>query len=253
MQPSNSSIFTSLALKTTGVLLILTSIVDIASILTATYPWNDADAQFDAIRTIVNSGLMPLVGTILVIIGDWVDVISREPDRRSGQLGRLLIYGLSILLAIVYAFSCLFPLANPPKADDIKQATEQLAQVDAQIKQIEDQAKGITIDRLKQEAQAQIAQIKAQVAAKQIPADQAKIAQAQIEQIVNNPTELQKRAEQIKKVAAEQLDQQKKIRQRLATEIRSRQGSRPRTSLASFLLAIGYAFIGFFGMKEALK
>ena len=250
MQPTVSSFLTPLALKTAGVVLILSSLIDLVFMLI--FPpenlvldggrwWLYATSQ------LVDRGLLPLVGIAFMVTGDWIKIVSTEDGGNNGNIWRVGTFVLASLLGLIFVLIIPFQLnaTNEFKTQELGKISKEVTQIEAGIKNNLKQINAQSKDKLKE----QIVAIDKELKGGQIPPERLtnlQITKSKLELLLNDPKKFAAESEQ----NLQQLQKQKQKVETQASERMLKTGV--RTSLASFLLAIAYIMIGWTGLKRVL-
>jgi hypothetical protein len=251
MQPTVSSFLTPLALKTAGVVLILSSLIDLIFMLI--FPpenlvldggrwWLYATSQ------LVDRGLLPLVGIAFMVTGDWIKIVSTEDGGDRGNIWRIGTFILASLLGLIFVLIIPFQLnaTNDFKAQELGKISKEVTQIESGIKNNLKQINAQSKDSLK----TQIAAIEKELKGGQIPPERLtnlQITKSKLELLLNDPKKFAQESEQ-------NLQQLQKQKQKVETQANERMlKTGVRTSLASFLLAIAYITIGWTGLKRVLR
>ncbi|MGA7934094.1 MAG: HpsJ family protein [Kovacikia sp.] len=240
MKSLSFSPLTSLVLKLVGIVLISTYLIDLIVYL-ITADFQNSQWVLNLTTQLVDRGFIPLVGLAILFTGFWVESTS-EPTAEGNSRGlRLTVLWLASVLGLA------FLLIAPWHFNTTRLAA------DEQIKKAEENA-------VKQQTQldAQVQQLKAQVDAQASAADQAikagqlegeQLAQAkQIQKLKSDPKALEAQI-------APARDQKKKEIQDQKQQVidQTRKGALQtglRICLNSLLLALGYAIIGWTGLRQ---
>jgi hypothetical protein len=250
MQPTVSSFLTPLALKTAGVVLILSSLIDLVFMLI--FPpenlvldggrwWLYATSQ------LVDRGLLPLVGIAFMVTGDWIKIVSTEDGGDRGNIWRIGTFVLASLLGLIFVLIIPFQLnaTNEFKTQELGKISKEVAQIESGIKNNLKQINAQSKDKLKE----QITAIDKELKGGQIPPERLtnlQITKSKLELLLNDPKKFAAESEQ-------NLQQLQKQKQKVETQANERMlKTGVRTSLASFLLAIAYITIGWTGLKRVL-
>lgn len=245
--------FTALTLKTVGLVMIVSSLLDY--ILLA-IPFKPTNQQWQLMFTtqIVDRGIIPMVGIGFLVTGYWVansmGAGSTEP-RSSVQDLRFWAFLLASLLGLI------FLLLAPLHFNNIRlQSSRALQQIEQQANQketqLETQAEQFNAllknpDQLSKVEQRLDQQLEQATKSGQVPADQLAAAQQfrqQLQLLKENPDTLGKRVEEGQtKIRSLKLEAQQQAR----TEV-LKLGL--KTGLTSLLLAIGYIVIGWVGLRN---
>ena len=259
MNPATFSPFVSLSLKVIGIITILSSLVDYIVLAIPFQPFKP-EWQGNYITTIVDRGIVPMVGIAFLLVGYWIDglVSSSSTEKKSAFLDlRLPVFILSSLLGL------LFFLVIPLYLSNLGQASSTvLQQIQQGATQAEDrlQAQFEQLNRLAQSPQGiqqigeRIALIDKALASGQFqgqalsPDQRQQLQQARgqlqgIREVAKDPKKLEARLNELQN----KLRDQKLERENLAKTEVFKRGL--RIGLSSFLLAIGYIVIGWFGLR----
>jgi hypothetical protein len=237
----NTSLVTSLALKTASMVLIVSTIVDIVFTL---LPYQLSDGRWWAAATseLVNRGLLPLVGIVFWLIADWIETVSKEASGRgSGNLTKG-ITALALLLGV--AFLAIVPYqawtGNSERDKAMTANKEQVAKLETRIKQ------ELSIISDKTKIQQQIAEWDKLIKEGKIQGqDLAKIKsdKANLEQMASDPAKVKAKSDEV----MTNIRKQQQEAEGQATALMWKTGI--RTALASLLLSAGYSFIGLTGLR----
>jgi hypothetical protein len=254
MKSVSNSPWIALALKLVGVLLLIATVIDYITLLSAA-KFQDSAWAVAFTTQIVDRGFIPLIAIALLFLGFWVDSASGSAEQNSSPMLRVTALLLASVLG--FFFLAVVPwnvLATRDAADtQVKEIREKAkaaeSSLDAQIQQFKGQSPQeldfrlaqaeqlINSNQLKGEQLAQVQQQRDQL--KRLKADP-KALEAQIDSQLNP-----KRAEELKKIETQR---NTAVDQTQGTALRSAL----RTGLNSLLLAIGYIFIGWTGLRQIL-
>lgn len=242
----------AIALKLVGGITILASLIDFLTLLFPPQFGNRA-WQLTTTTQLVDRGIVPLVGIALLFTGYWIDNSLGHTSRRVSLASDLRFWTclLSCLLGLMFLLTTVLHPNNVRL-----QSKEALERVDVEAQQATSQLQG----RLDQDISARRAQIDAllkdetalQAAIDNGSLDEAQ--RAQIERFRTNPEELNAFLSQQVTEAQTQLktrigEQQQEATAQLKTEAAK---ATIRVTLSSLLLAIGYTFIGWSGLRRLL-
>ena len=247
--PSLSPI-ASRTLKIVGIIIILASLLDVF-VLSMPYKITEQQWQVSFISQAVERGVVPLVGLVLLLVGFWIDGVSRLPDRKPlWQDLRLYAFILASLLGL--AFLLMFPLYlnsmngayQTTRTQINKQFTDAQGQIEVRLQQ-EVGSRRAEITQLLGATDEQLTQLEQ---AGQLSAEQAglvrkfKADRNSVEPFLQGQeTDLRKQA------IAEIAKQKQQAEQSLSTETLK---SGLRIGISSLLLAIGYSVIGWTGLQN---
>jgi hypothetical protein len=238
----NTTQVTSLALKTASMVLIISTIVDIAFTLLP-YQLGDGKWWFAASAELVNRGLLPLVGIVFWLIADWIETVAKET---SGRGSNNLTKGITLLaLVLGLLFFLIVPFqAWTSNSDRDKTLTMSREEGNAMEAKIDKRVKEITGDKAKmQQVQQQIGEMDKAIKSGQVQGEELariKASKAELEKLSGDPSK-------IKESAMGDLRRRQKDLEGAATANMWKTGI--RASLASLLLSAGYSFIGLTGLR----
>ena len=240
------------SLKLVGAITILAALIDFLTLLLPPEFGNRA-WQLATTTQLVDRGIVPLVGIALLFTGYWIDSSLGKTPRRVSLATDVRFWTclLSCLLGLIFLMTTVLHPNNVRI-----QSKEALQQVENEATQANSQ--------LEERLNADVTQRRAQIAAllqdeEQLQAaiesgnlDEAQL--AQIENFRNNPEELEAFLDSQVGEAQNQLqtrigEQKKDATERLRAEALK---ATLRVSLSSLLLAIGYTFIGWQGLRRLL-
>ncbi len=241
------------SLKLVGGITIAASMIDFLTLL---FPpeFSNRAWQLATTTNLVDRGIVPLVGIALLFTGYWIDSnLGKVPRRGNLALDiRFWTCLLSCLLGLVFLFTAVLHPNNVRI-----QSREALTQVEAEAEQANSQLdQRLSADLAQRRAQIDTllqdeVQLQAAIASGNLDAAQ----QAQIEQFRSDPAALQAFLDSQVGEAKTQLqtrigEQKKDATQRLKTEATK---ATIRITLSSLLLAIGYTYIGWQGLRRLLS
>lgn len=241
------------SLKLVGAITILAALIDFITLL---FPpqFGDRAWQLSTTTQLVDRGIVPLVGISLLFTGYWIDSsLGRTPRRVSLALdARFWTCLLSCLLGLTFLLTAVLHPNNVRI-----QSREALAQVDKEATQATSQ--------LQQRLNTDVAQRRSQITSLLNNEDQFKAAiasgnldeaqRAQIEQFRNDPAALDEFLKAQAGEAQTQLqtrigEQKQDAQRRVKSEALK---ATVRVTLSSLLLAIGYTYIGWQGLRRLLS
>lgn len=257
---SNSSIskFTSLSLKTVGIILIVSSILDY---ITLAIPFQPLDSQWQIAFTgqIVDRGIVPMVGMAFILVGYWIESASSKAIKASGFNLRLPVFIFSLLLGFMFLILVPLHLNNlrlvSTRALDSLQERASLAE--ERISEQYEQLNAISTDPQRlQLLEGRIKDLNSAIASGQFEGqnlnpqqlqrlESTKLQLENFRELAQNPEALEARLSELQT----QLRDQKLEREGRAKTEALKQGI--RTGLSSFLLAIGYLVMGWFGLQSS--
>lgn len=250
-QASSSRSVSSLSghiLKTVGVVITVAALFDIL-ILSMPYQLLDRQWQTDLVTSMVDRGVVPMVGIVLFLTGFAVDG-GNVGKKVAWQDPRFWAFVLASLLGLFYT------LAFPLHLNNVRVANQTaVEQVDQQASQVEKEID----DRLTQEMDSRRQQITQLMAA----------SNDQLEQLIKNGQLTQEQADLVKRFKADPKSvepflkkQEDDLRSQLQAELgkqkQTAQDTRKtedlksgiRVSVSSLLLAIGFITIGWLGLRN---
>jgi hypothetical protein len=233
---------TSLALKTTGLVLIISTFVDlIFGILP--YRFDDVMWWSAATAVMVKSGLLSLMGIILWVLADWIETVSKDGASSSG-LSKLIISAYALFFGIVFLLITPFQAwsSNNYRDKIVSSTSKELAETEASAKE------KTSADALKKKIAEIDAALKDKKNQNETFVQQMQAQKAQLEQFAKDPSGLTK---QIDKELAPLREKKKAIDEQATADLwrGSEKTGGIRTSLSSLLLAASYGFIGFMGLR----
>ena len=267
---SNTSSNTSFLLQLIGIICILFFFVDCLFFL---FPFQFTDKlwQVNLCRSLVDQGIIPLLGLGAILIAYWVDKSSgsSESSRSSSSGLKLPIFILSSLLGLI--FLLIFPLhlsnVNQVKAEGLarieKEAEQSENQVKNQLAQLQNQ---LGNDQVKASLEKQRAALKEQLRTQlnELVKDENKYNQALsdtqlpeaqkdlLKQYKTNPNALDNFIAQQtdpQKLATQRLNQIQTQTQQQLQKTQEDAWKELRTGINSLLLSIGYIVIGWRGLR----
>ncbi len=253
----------AISLKLVGGVTIVSSILDFL-ILLIPPQLSNSQWQLSVTTQIVDRGIVPLVGIALLLTGFWVDRTVGRGRQSNNLLTDLRFWSclLASLLGLIFLIMTFLHVNNvrlaargslanlEQRASEV--STERIAQIDQQIAQL-DAEKARQRELLTQLFQNE-EQLQQAISTGQLPED--------ILQFRDDPEALNAFLDQRFQQIQQQLEA---TRQELETEIgRGREDSEAqirqtaiksaiRTSTSSFLLAIGYAVVGWIGLRRLIR
>lgn len=254
----NSSTFTSLALKLIGVIFILSSLLDYI-VLAIPLNWKEVTWQLGFVTSIVDRGIVPMVGIACIMLGYWIDSdTGSTPQKSSGLNLKLPTFILSSLLGLLFLLFVPLHLGNINKAQTtaLAQIEQGAGQGETQIKDFLSQINTLSQNpqQLDQEIQGRSQVIETgQFQGRQLTPQQLDVLRQQRDQLkqlqdlARNPKQLKERLSTIKNELQTRLLSQRKEREGQARTEAIKQGL--RVGLSSLMLAIGYSAIGWLGLK----
>jgi multisubunit Na+/H+ antiporter MnhB subunit len=251
----NNLSYTSLALKLTGVILILSSIFDFIAFV---FPFKGQEVPWaiNFVSNIVDRGIVPLLGIVLILIAYWIESVSGASTQKSRFDLRLPVFAFATLLGLLFLLfvPIHFSNLNSQQSLLLKQIEQGAGQGEEQIKGFLNQIN--TLSQNPQILNQQIEQRNQAIASGQaqgqtLNAQQLESIRQQRDQLAGlkdlakNPQDYTKKVSAIKKnLETQLLDRRKKAEDEVKDGIFDQI---LRTCLSSLLLAIGYSTIGWLG------
>ncbi len=243
-------------LQLVGIILVLTFFLDFLIRLIA-LPVTTDEMQYNLMNEFIDRGVMPLIGLALVYLGFWLkrtsrtgagnDVAWKDPNFWTFVFASLL--GLLFLIVIPFHYAktgALFTKGMEQFDQRVAQDELRVQQGLRQLEQEKQQWQAISkdagqIDTLLQNPQVPQQQKAALQQLKQDPVAREKAAQNTLVQIEENLKQIKTQQTELEKRKAEQVDQAKG----------ERLMSRTRAAMRSVLLAVGFALIGWTGLRDS--
>lgn len=253
----NISAFTSLCLKLVGVIFILSSLLDYLTIVIPPN-WQSTQWGIGVISGIVDRGIVPLVGMVLIVIGYWIDASAGTPTKPSKLDLRMPTFVLAAILGLMFLLFVPLHLINlnELKATALEQIEQGAGQGEQQIQGFLQQINSLSQNPqlLDQAIQQRTGAIETgQVQGRQLAEQQLTALRQQRDQLqqlrdlAKKPSDFKKRIDQIKTQLETQLAERKRQAESRANTEAIKQGL--RIGLSSLMLAIGYVTIGWFGLR----
>jgi ABC-type multidrug transport system fused ATPase/permease subunit len=243
----------AISLKLVGAITILAALIDFLTLLFPPQFGNRA-WQLATTTQLVDRGIVPLVGIALLFTGYWIDSSLGNQPRR-GSLAVDVRFWTCLLACFLGLIFLLTTVVHP---NNVRiQSREALEQVNAEAEQATSEAATRVNDELARR-RAQIDVLLSDEAQLQAAIESGNLGEAeraQIEQFRDNPDELDKylnsRSGEVQTELKTRIgEQQKEATERLRTEAFK---ATVRVTLSSLLLAIGYTFIGWAGLRRLLN
>lgn len=248
----------SSSIKLVGLILILSAIVDYLVLL---FPPNLTDRGWliQTASSLVDRGVVPLVGMALVLMGYWMDsVLGNTPKSRKNITDlRLWIGILASLLGLLYLL--IFPMhlnnTRLARRDALSEISQQAARAETQLEnQLGSQEFQQEIEQRKVQLRTQLTsliqdeeQLNQVMAEGNLPPQVLQV----LEEAKTNPAVLDEFLEQqADSLPVQLLTQIRQRQQQLEDEAKMRSlKSSLQTGMSSLLLAIGYIALGWTGLK----
>lgn len=235
-------------LKIAGLVITLAALFDML-IIPMPYQWGDQQWQIDVITSIVDRGIVPLVGIVLVLTGYGIEGTNSE-SRPLWQDPRFWACLLASILGLVYV------LAFPLHLNNVRLANQTAIET---VNQQATQAENELNQRIQTEIESRRQQISQLLA----------VSESQLNQLVQNGQLTQEQFNLIKQFKADpnkvepflkqqESDLQTQLKTEIGTSRERAQDSRKtqdlksglRVGIGSLLLAIGFITVGWAGLRN---
>jgi hypothetical protein len=251
-----SSSLISLVLKLVGGVLLISAILDYIFALIPSQ-WQDLNWQVKLINGFVDQGIVPLVGVCFIFIAWWIE--DRDSNTKPSSELRISILTFTCVLGLFFLLLVPLHLGNVNQISDglMTQINQQVAQQEAQIQSFVAQLEAISQDpeQLKQEIEQrnQVIQAEGALQGQQLNPQQLQLLRNQKEEL-QQLLDLSQKPEELKAKIAE-------VKTNLESELKTRETEEKKqarnlalqqslkTSIQSFILAIAYTVIAWFGLK----
>jgi hypothetical protein len=253
------SALTTLALKLSGAIFILSALLDFIVLLIPPQ-WENAPWRVGYISSVVDRGIVPLVGMAFILLGYWIEAsvggsATAKPSKFNLKLPTFLVSSLLGLLFLVFIPLYLSNL-NQLKQTALEQIQQSAEQGGQQIQGFLQQINTLSANPqlLNEAIQQRTGAVETgQVQGRQLTAQQIAAVRQQRDQLQQlrdlskKPTEFKKRVNEIKTRLQTQLKDQQRTAEDQANTRTLTQGL--RIGLSSLMLAIAYTTIGWFGLR----
>jgi hypothetical protein len=257
MNNSGNTRFTSLCLKSVGVILIASSLLDY---LTLALPFQPLDSQWQNSFTsqVVDRGIVPMVGMAFILVAYWIESHLDSSSKKSAFDIKLPAFILSLLLGVMFLILVPLHLNNLrlTTSNALIQIEQKTSEAEAKISDQYEQLNDVVTkpERL-QQLESRIKDLDTAIASGQFQGQQFNSQQLQrlsetkgqlqsFRELTKDPQALEKKLGELQT----QLKEQKLAREtRAKTEV-FKQGL--RTGVSSLMLATGYLLIGWIGLKS---
>lgn len=248
--------YTSLCLKVVGIVFIVSSLFDFIT-LSLPIKLSQINWQLQFVNNVVDRGIVPMIGIVLFLVGWWIQTtIQQDGKKKKGFELRLPLFILAVIMGICYLVVIPIHITNVNQARRSalvtinRQAEQQEARIMAEYNQIQQLLSDPQSSTRVEEALAQIDGIVA--SGRELSQEQAARLQQQrgrlenYQKFIEDPDLLNQERETLQN----RLDLAKTERVTQANLESLKQGL--RISFNSFLLAIGYSILGWFGLKNVI-
>lgn len=242
---------TSRALKTVGIIVTLSALLDIV-VLSTPFQLTDREWQIDFVTAVVDRGVVPLIGIVLFLTGFWVDSYTANLRERK-QIWQDPRFWALILSSILGAFFLvLFPLhlnnvrlAYQDSAQEITQdATNTEAQINSRV-EAEIESRRQQINLLVGATDEQLNQL---IQEGRLSQEDAEL----VRQFKSDPEAIESFLQQSREQLSNQAQTQLGVsREQAQQQLRNRAlKAGLRIGVSSLLLSIGFIVIGWLGLKN---
>ncbi len=253
-----STPFIAFALKIVGTVMFVASLIDYLFLLVP-FNWTDDNWQITTTNSLVDRGIVPLLAITLILIGWWITDNAANAIGKPIPVLRLTTFILASILGLVFLLLVPLHLSNVNRA-----SANVLSQIDQRASQQEIQIQTFTtqLDAIANDPQQLTNQIRernevidsGQFRGRPITAaerEQIVSQRDQLQELLNlskDPAKLKERMDQLQARLEAQLVELQETQKSRARTIALKQSV--RTGLNSFMLAIGYIVLGWFGIKS---
>ena len=249
----------SLILKLVGGILVISGILDyIFAVLPA--QWQDLNWKVTLVNGFVDQGIIPLIGISIIFLGWWIE--DNHSQAKSSASLRLFILIITCLFGLF--FLLLIPLhignVNKISSDLITQISQKVEQQEVQLEGFIGQLQAVSKDpeRLKQEVEQrnQVLQAGGVIQGQQLSPQQLQLLsneKEQLQQLLDlsgDPEKLKAKLEEMKNNLQSKLKEKETEERKKAQNLTLQQSL--KTSVLSFILAIAYTVIGWFGLRSMI-
>lgn len=234
--------FTALTLKVVGLIMILSSLLDYIFLATSFSPQREWQIGF--MSQLVDRGIIPMIGIALLLLGYLVDYSSGASLEQKSSFLDLRFWALLLSCLLGLMFLLLLPLyinnitqqSNQAMAQIDQKTKQAQAQLDAQTKQVNDLVKNPQ----------GLAELEKAISSGKVQGQQLAQLQALREQLNKFKQDPKSLTAQVEAAKTRILNEKIEAENQAKTQA-WKMGI--RTSLSSFLLAIGYIIIGWTGLR----
>jgi succinate dehydrogenase hydrophobic anchor subunit len=236
----------SLILKITGIILILLYILDFI-VLLSTAKFQDNQWLLTFTTQLVDRGFVPMMGFAFLFGGIWMENAASEPGSTAENSKGLALSALVLSCLLGLMFLLLLPVnvktTQAAVDDQVKQVAQEATKAEAQLNS--------QVDQLRGQLDAQLAALDQAIKSGQLQGEQLTQAQQQQGQLQKLKADPKAFDTQVGTSRQQELDRIRNRKQELETQIRDNAlRTALRTGLASVLLVIGYAVIGWIGLRR---
>lgn len=259
MNNSSSTRFTSICLKTVGVILVASSLLDFISLA---IPFHPLDAQWQRVFTsqIVDRGIVPMVGMAFILVAYWLES-SLGSNRKSGFDIKLPAFLLSMFLGVIFLILVPLHLNNLrlTSSDVLTQIEQQISQAETKLANEYQQLNQIVKNpQSLSQLEARIKELDTAISQEQLQGEKlnpqqikgltdTKVQLESFSQLAKNPQAFEQRIQELQT----QLQEEKLANERRTKTEVLKQGV--RTGLNSLMLAVGYLMMGWIGLKSPVE
>lgn len=254
-----STTFTALAIKLVGVIMLISALIDFL-FLAIPLQLSNRNWQIDFTNNMVDRGIVPLLGVVLLVLGWWITDNTPNGGKPSKGI-RIPVFVISSLLGL------LFLILVPLHLGNISNVSAQfISEIDQRASAQEEEIQGFieqldSVSRNPEQLESQVAQINQiidnggvfqgqQLSQEELEAITSQRDQfQQLLELSQSPEQLEARLEETRTTLQTRLrDLQRQEKQRAQTEALKQT---LRTGINSFMLSVGYIVLGWLGFKGA--
>ena len=257
-----STPFIALALKLTGLVMLVSAITDYLFLIIP-FEWQNQNWQITTTNNLVDRAIIPLLGILFMMIGWWIS------DNASSSIGkpmtavRLPVFIISSIFGLIFLLLVPLHLSNVSRASSnvVAQIDQQAGQQEEQIQNFIGQLDTISKNpqRLSQEIarRNQVIDAGGRVQGRQLNAQQINVIvnqRDQLQQLLDlskEPAKLTARLDEIKNRLQTQLQELEDTQKQKASVIALKQSI--RTGINSLVASIAYIVVGWLGIKAMGK
>ena len=250
----------SLVLKLVGGILLISGILDyIFSLIPS--QWQDLKWQVSLFNGFVDQGIVPLVGICFIFIAWWVEDTDTTSQPSSGL--RIAVLTISCILGLFYLLLIPLHLGNVNQISNglMTQLDQQVSQQQAQLDGLVAQLEAVSQDpqRLEEQIQQrnQLIQSGGVIQGRQLSPEELQLLQnetQQLQEILNlsaNPEQLTAKLQEFKNDREAELEAKEQEERQKTRGLILQQSL--QTAIRSFILAIAYTVIGWFGFRGVMS
>lgn len=255
----NISKYTTLCLKLAGLIFILSFLLDTLT-FAIPFQWQNSQWQIGFVTAIVDRGIVPMVGMVLIVLASWIDSTLNTPAATAKASTFLKIFTFILASLLGLLFLLLIPIhfnnINQVKTNALEQIQKGADQGEEQIKQFLANLNNLSQNpQLLTQEIAQRTQVieSGQFQGRPLTEQQLVQLRQQKDQLQNlrdlarKPADFKKRLDEIRnQLQTQLLDRRREAENQANTEALKQW---LRICLSSLMLAIGYSVIGWLGLR----